>query len=117
MKGHELGVTGLVFLDDNTILSASQDRTVRVWNVAEGKELRKSEPTPDDVMALAWAKDAKVAATIGYAGHVLTWDAAGPKPAFKHRIKGIAYGIGVTPDGKTIVTAHESGSLFVTPVK
>jgi WD40 repeat protein len=50
LKGHELGVTGVAFAGDNkTLVSVSQDRTIRVWDVsiAPPKEPKKDEPKKD----------------------------------------------------------------------
>ena len=37
LKGHSKGITNLVFGDSNTLISASSDRTLRVWNIKEEK--------------------------------------------------------------------------------
>ncbi len=55
LKGHEMGVTGVVFVDDKTLVSISQDRTLRVWDLdakdptpkIDPKDVKKEEPKKD----------------------------------------------------------------------
>ena len=46
LKGHEMPVTGIAFMDDKTVVSASMDRTIRVWDITvpEPKPVEKKEP-------------------------------------------------------------------------
>ena len=39
-KAHTKGILDALWLDDNTIATCSSDNTVKVWNVAEGTEIR-----------------------------------------------------------------------------
>ncbi|XP_073832608.1 tRNA (guanine-N(7)-)-methyltransferase non-catalytic subunit wuho [Musca autumnalis] len=51
--GHKEFVAGMVFLNDNTLLSVSGDKTLKVWNYKEGKELKSVElPAPGIKLAL-----------------------------------------------------------------
>lgn len=54
LKGHELGVTGVVFVSDRMLVSISQDRTLRVW------DLDAKDPTPKIVGAINIAVGSQV---------------------------------------------------------
>jgi len=45
--------------DNNTLYSVGFDKTLRVWNVNEGKETKKFGATPDDLFGLAQALKAQ----------------------------------------------------------
>jgi dipeptidyl aminopeptidase/acylaminoacyl peptidase len=48
LKGHEMGVTGVVFTDNNKLVSVSQDRTVRIWDLSIKVEPKKEEPKKEE---------------------------------------------------------------------
>src|SRR5207302_411794 len=74
LKGHDLPVTAVTFAGDaNTLVSVSMDRTIRVWDVATGKETKKLGPTTDDPYAVVWSPDTKLIGVCGYSGLVSTW--------------------------------------------
>lgn len=162
LKGHELGVTGVVFTDDKTLVSVSQDRSIRVWDLGvvvkePAKEPKKDEPkkeepkkeapkkeepkkeatkkdepkkdptpvkdphekakfgpTPDDLFAVAWGKESKSLATAGYAGNLSVWDLKENKPAFTTRIKSPCYSVTFAPDGKSLASGHDNGTVQFT---
>ena len=49
--------------------------------MADGKEVKKMGPTPDDLYGVALSRDGKAVATSGYAGNVTLWNLAEGKPA------------------------------------
>jgi WD40 repeat protein len=109
LRGHEGPVTGVLFTPDSTGLFSigMMDRTVQLWNVADGKELKKLGPTPDDLYGIALSHDGKTLATCGYGGHLVIWNLAGAKPAWTHKLPYVAYCLAFTPDGKAVVTGHD----------
>jgi WD40 repeat protein len=119
LKGHDGSVTGIIFTPDSTNLLSigMMDRTVRVWNVADGKELKKMGPTPDDLYGIALSRDGKALATCGYGGHLIVWNLAESKPAWTLKLSHVTYCLAFTPDGKAIVTGHDRPYVcLITPV-
>ena len=92
------------------------DRTIRVWDVAEGKETKKLGPTPDDPYAVAWSPKSKLLGVCGYSGLVSAWDPAEDKPRFTKAIKSPGYCVAFTADGKRLISGHDNGSVVVTPI-
>lgn len=83
LAGHTAPVTGLQFSADAAqLFSASKDKTVRLWTVADGAQAGILE-TPAEILSLALAVDGKRA----YTGHgnnaLLAWNIPfdAPKPA------------------------------------
>ena len=59
LEGHSKQIHDVAYSPDGCWLaSASQDKTLRVWDTASGKETLK-RPFPDGVSSVAWAPDGK----------------------------------------------------------
>ena len=73
LKGHQDVVWGLAFASDGTIIaSASGDKTVRLWRVADGTLLREFEH-PDKVVSVAFSPDGTILASGARDGKVRLW--------------------------------------------
>jgi WD40 repeat protein len=89
LEGHSGAATGVAFTADGTkLVSGSQDKTFRVWNVADQKELVKIE-TPAPVNAVALVAEGKTIATGGGDNIIRLYalpdaqPAEAPKPLFE----------------------------------
>ncbi len=89
---------------------------MHVWNVATGMESKKFGPTPDDLYGIAFSRDGKRLATVGYAGNLTTWNLADGKPTFTKKLKSVAYCVAFTPDGKALVSGHDNQMVYFTPL-
>src|SRR4029079_8061808 len=73
LQGHTAPVTGVaISADGSKILSGSQDKSCRLWSVAESKEIGIVE-TPAPVNAVAFVADEKQVATGGADNKLVTW--------------------------------------------
>jgi WD40 repeat protein len=95
------------------------DKTVRIWNVADGKELHKLDGHPYDVYAVAFSPDGKRLASLDYGGTLFLWDAAAGKPLWNQKAAPgvLTYGLAWSPDGKQIAVAgsDNKGYIFQVP--
>jgi WD40 repeat protein len=116
LKGHDGPVTGVLFSADsaNLLSIGLMDRTVRLWNVGDGKEVKKMGPTPDDLYGIALSHDGKTLATCGYGGRLIVWNLADAKPGWTHKLPYVTYCLAFTPDGKAIVTGHDRPYVCLT---
>jgi WD40 repeat protein len=112
-------ITAVLFTQDGTkLLSVGFDRTLHVWNAADGTEVKKLGPTPDDLFGLALSPDGKLAATAGYGGSLRVWDWENGNPTFSKDLKKtVTYCVAFTPDGQALVTGHErDNAVRITPI-
>lgn len=67
LKGHEHGVSSMsYFPDGNQIISGSRDKTVRRWDLQEGKEIAEARDVCEEsVYAVAVSRDGRYIATGG----------------------------------------------------
>jgi cytochrome c len=107
MEGHVFGVNALAFLPgDGEAISASVDETVRLWDLATGRELAELRGHEGPVFAVAVSPDGQWAASAGVDGTVNLWNLE------ERRIVASLYGHGkpvwslaFTPDGKRLLSA------------
>jgi WD40 repeat protein len=122
--GHREPVRALLFLNERWLLSGSQDKTIRLWEVATGKEQAVGWHI-DPVLAIDAAPRGEVflvacAASDNTNGRVVVWrlnPAAGPQ-AFEHRgdfvgHQGPVDAVAVSPDSKTIASGDRVGQVFL----
>jgi serine/threonine protein kinase len=74
-RGHEGAIENIAFTPDGKrLVTVSQDKTARVWDVAAGRELVRFTGHPDTIRGLAILPDNRRAATAGWGGIVRLWD-------------------------------------------
>ena len=109
-------IYSLAFSPDGTKLaSGSVDKTIRIWNVADGKELNKLDGHPDDVYAVAFSPDGKKLASAGYGGNLYVWDVATAKALFHQHLAPytMTYGLAWSPDGKQLAVAASDNKAYL----
>jgi RNA polymerase sigma factor (sigma-70 family) len=115
MLGHQSGVFGVaVSPDGKTIATGSQDRTVRIWDAASGKELRRHEGyVPDGhidwVTDLCYSRDGKLLASADNNGRVFVREAATGKTLHKLPGRCMAF----SPNGKLLATATNDRAAVI----
>jgi hypothetical protein len=113
LTGHAGRVTSVaVAPDGRTLASASSDQTVKLWDVATGKQRATLRGHTNEVYALAFAPDGRTLASGGADGAVKLWDwARGRELRTFHGHKGIVWSVAFAADGKTLATGGQDGAL------
>src|SRR5262249_55505472 len=106
--------------DGRRLVSASHDRTVRVWDAraAEGEPdpgCRTLKGHADDVNSVAFhPEDGRVLTSAGADGTVRLWDASsGKQLRVLYARAGIVEGLAFSPDGQRLATAGVDNTLKV----
>jgi WD40 repeat protein len=113
LKGHTANVSSLAFsADGRRLVSGSYDATMKLWDVATGKELATFKDRP--VRAVAITADSKTLATGSSDGLITLWDVAtgNQKSTFKADTEAIR-SLAFSTDGKTLVSGADNGMVKV----
>jgi WD40 repeat protein len=77
LQGHTHAVYCVAFSSDSkTLASASGDKTVKLWDLATGKERATLQGHTESVMSVAFSPDGKTLASASYDKTVKLWDVA-----------------------------------------
>lgn len=113
--GHTGPVTGLALTADGKFLATSgEDKTVRVWDVAGGKQLRSFQGHMTKATAVAVRGDGRQVASASDDGAVRVWDL---NATDEHRAltdsKESLWAVATSPDGKWIAAAGADKNIRV----
>lgn len=113
LRGHEEGVTSLAFgPKGNWIASASEDETIKIWEVAKGKELHTLSSHSDTVASVAFSPDGDLLASGSWDRQIKLWDVrAGVEVRSLsnhwHYVTSVAFG----PDGLMLASGSTDRSI------
>jgi WD40 repeat protein len=115
LNGHTGGVAAVDLSGDGRrAVSAGADRTIRIWDVEGGKELRQCKPVPPAAACVALNPEAKRIASGHQApdNRIRIWDAetgAVVREIIGHTGRVLA--VRFLPDGKSLLSASADGTL------
>src|SRR2546427_496545 len=83
---HDNSITSLAFAPNGkTVASAGGDETIRLWEVATGKDLGQFQGSEKGNMSVAFSPDGKTLASGGVDEIIRLWELAGGKELVSHR--------------------------------
>jgi WD40 repeat protein/serine/threonine protein kinase len=117
LKGHSWYVPSLAFTPDGrTLVSGGMDRSIRLWDVAEGRERAAFTNYPLGVAGVRLSPDGKtlaISATVGYQQITLQDTVTGTIISQLRGHHGPLSGAEFSPDGRTLISGSQDGSVRV----
>ncbi|QJW95820.1 sigma-70 family RNA polymerase sigma factor [Frigoriglobus tundricola] len=113
LEGHTDSVTAVAFSPDGkTLASASRDATIKLWDVATGKERTALTGHTGSVVAVAFAPDGKTVASAGADKEIRLWDVATGKctrtlSGHTEPVTSVAFG----PNGKALASGSDDRTV------
>lgn len=131
LEDHTRDVLGVIFSPDGkTILSGSQDGTVKIWDVATVSLKRTlmlwndfshevgDAPREKEVWSIAFSPDGTLLAAGAYDGSISLWNAtAGSKKSVLHGHKRQISTLAFSPDGSLLASNSVDGTIIVWDVE
>lgn len=116
-QGHQETVYGVAISPDGKqLLTASFDKTVKLWDLASGKEIRTfggDKGHQNLVLGVTFAPDGNTFATASSDNTAKIWDVPQLKPVREIALSESATTAAVSPDGKTAAAGAKDGSIKV----
>lgn len=117
LEGHERLINSVDFRPDGgAIASASEDQTVRLWNLTDGTS--KTLQHQDTVWEVQFSRDGRWLASSAWDGTVKLWTAEG-NFVRDLKLEGIPryYGISFSADSRVLATATRAGNIVLWDVQ
>jgi WD40 repeat protein len=99
--------------DGKTIASASEDNTVKLWSVNNGKELHTLEGHSDWVRGMSFSPDGQMIASASGDNSVKLWSVDGTLLKSLQGHTYFVWDVSFSPDGKTIASASADSTVIL----
>ncbi len=115
LKGHAHVVNSVAFsADGQRLASGSWDKTVKIWDIATGKELFSLEGHTSGVFSVAFSPNGRRLASAGNDGFVKIWDTATGKELFSLNAQvGGVTSVEFSPDGQRLAFGSTGNTVGI----
>lgn len=113
LEGHANRITRIVFSPDGaTLASASEDRTIRLWNVATGAHKHTLSGHQSYIYSVAFSPDRLTLASGSENGRIRLWNVTtGQYRVTLEGHKDVVRSVAFSPDGKTLASGSSDRTI------
>ena len=115
LVGHEAEITSVSFsADASRVISGSNDKTARIWTIADGKEVAKLAEFTGPVVAVALNSNGQQAITVAADNVFASWNLADGKQQFVmggHAAQIVS--VAMTPNNQFIISASKDKTVRI----
>ncbi len=99
--------------DETTILTVSNDRTIKLWETSSGRLLSTWEHDGYAILDVSMSRDGQLVASTGWDGTVKIWQAGQSEPLLANIEPDpeIVHALALSPDGSQIALGNETGEI------
>jgi WD40 repeat protein/serine/threonine protein kinase/DNA-directed RNA polymerase specialized sigma24 family protein len=95
------------------LATARGDRTVKIWDVASGRELRTIRDHQDRVYCVAYSPDGSIAASADLGGQILIWESESGRVVQRIKGKASVLSIAFHPTGRRLAAAADTQTVKI----
>ncbi|WP_193196500.1 serine/threonine-protein kinase [Nostoc sp. MG11] len=114
IKGHENSVSSVAISPDGQIIASSGDRTIKLWNLATGKQISSLNGNSQQVNIVAFSPDGKTLVSSSDDNTIKVWNlASGQQIRNLIGHSDSVHALAISPDGRTLVSGSDDNNIKV----